>query len=187
MNNFDSDDNRINHNPTDHLWLDRELLKASHKIAALIYGGIMATVPMYIILCELINREFAPFEGFLNKPPLTDMETTLRLVCYGVALVSFLLIVTVNRFVLSFKADTENVQVAARVCIKQLTTATIVKAAYIEAVMILGLVMFFTFGVRDDLYTFSALAFLYFIYFFPKYRLWEEWVEKVEKSCIGFG
>lgn len=186
MNNFDSEDNKVNHRPTDHFWLDRDLLKASHKIASLIYGAVMVTVPMYIMLCELLARELAPFNGFVNDPALSDMETKLRLVCYGAALVSFFLIFSVNKLVLSFRADTENIDVATRVCIKQLTMAALIKAAYIEVVLVLGLVMFFTYGVKDDLYAFSALAVLYFIYFFPKYRVWEEWVEKVERSYIGF-
>lgn len=186
-NQFNDGDNEVeSHKSIEPLWIDRELLKANHKIASLIYIALMLSVVVYILIGEFLASQNSTFAGFVSDPSLDDIEEKFRLICFAVSIASFLLISIVNKMILSFKADTVNVNLATKVCMKQLITATLVRGAYAEVVAVIGLVLFLTYGVKTDLYYLSGLSFLYFVIFFPKYKKWEAWVEKVERSYIGF-
>jgi len=147
-------------------------LKKAYQTSVIIHNAVIASLFIYIILAEMIRRQFKPFEGFVNG---FDFPL-LRYALYALAIIQFVIIRKI-RGVLLKNASFDNMEEA----IIRLSRTSIITSALCETPAIFGLILFLLGGLRSDCYVLLVLSGVYLILFFPRYQNWEKWAGSIMK------
>jgi len=150
-----------------------ELAKAC-RTAQLIGGALLASLGLYALVIDLIQRTHTPFAGFAPGVP----HDLLRWIFAALALTGLGLVRVVQRTVLAN---------AALPLLGRLTTAAIVAMALCEAIAIYGLVLFVLAGRASDYYLFAGIALVGFGIYFPRRQAWEEQASVLARDAAGRG
>lgn len=145
-------------------------LKRAYRTSVIIHNAVIASLFIYIILAEMIRRQFEPFEGFVNG---FDFPL-LRYALYVLALVQLVVIIKIRGILLKKGSidDMEDV-------ISKLSRTSIVTSALCEVPAIYGLILFLLGGSSRDFYILLIWSGVLFFLCFPRYSNWEKWAGSV--------
>jgi F0F1-type ATP synthase membrane subunit c/vacuolar-type H+-ATPase subunit K len=133
-------------------------LKKRYLAVNFIGLAMIGSVFIYAVVVEILQRFFAPFEGFASFP-----ESTADLLTY-----LFLFLALVNYFLI--RIISRNISARSP---QNLPQISIINFALCEAVAVFGLVIFLLTGNSVSFYIFFALSLLFFYLNYPKYENWE--------------
>lgn len=133
-------------------------LKQRYLVANFIGLAMVASVFLYAVVVEVMQRLLAPFAGLGVLTP--DQARFLKYVLAVLALGHFFLIKLCQKLL-------------SGPSLKHLFQTAILTFALCEAVAIYGLVLFLLTGQVFDFYLFFALSLSYFYLFYPRYATWE--------------
>mgnify|MGYP000064832041 CR=1 FL=1 len=148
----------------------REIIKRTHRIAALIGFSIFGAIVLYLVLVELIRARMAPFHGLY---PITDLQTirNLRYLFYGLAAASVLLARILQSLLLKKKpGDTPED------LLNKLHRTSLILVIMSELPALFGLILFLIRGLYRDFYILLGISVVVLFIFFPRRRAWEEWL-----------
>lgn len=134
-------------------------LKQRYLVANLIGLAMVASVFIYAVVVEVMQRALAPFTGLAALS--ASQVQVLKYVLVGLALGHFFLLKSLPK-------------VLAPPTAARLFLTAILTFALCEAVALYGLVFFLLSGRVFDFYLFFALSLFYFYFFYPKYQEWEQ-------------
>ncbi len=148
-------------------------LRKAYQVASLINISVVGSLIIYIVIVEIIRRQFEHFISFVDPSEFTK----LRYILYGIAVFN-VFIIRIFRGLLLRKSSSDDSK-ALRV---KLLRSSILTSALCEVPAIFGLVLFFIAGsVRDFYYLCFVSLILVFLYF-PRFRNWEGWAGDPSKS-----
>lgn len=134
-------------------------LTAAHRRTVMIWGAVIGSQVMYLVVGEVLILTLAPFRGLVRGVPLD----VLRWVLAAVAAVELALV----RVVAS--------RVSAAIPLPmRLQNESILRFALCATVGVYGLVLFLIAGARSDLYGFVAVAVIALGINFPRLERWQE-------------
>ncbi|MBC7348554.1 MAG: hypothetical protein H5U05_01115 [Candidatus Aminicenantes bacterium] len=148
----------------------REIIKRTHRIAALIGFSIFGAMVLYLVLAELIRARMAPFQGLY---PITDLQTirNLRYLFYGLSAASVLLARILQSLLLKKKpGDTPED------LLNKLHRTSLIMVIMSELPALFGLVLFLIRGLYRDFYILLGISVVVLFIFFPRRLAWEEWL-----------
>ncbi|MDH7492781.1 MAG: hypothetical protein QHH44_02760 [Candidatus Saccharicenans sp.] len=148
----------------------REIIKRTHRIAALIGFSIFGAMVLYLVLVELIRSRMAPFYGLY---PIDDLPTirNLRYLFYGLAAASVLLARILQSLLLKKKpGDTPED------LLNKLHRTSLIMVIMSELPALFGLILFLIRGLYRDFYILLGISVVVLFIFFPRRRAWEEWL-----------
>ena len=138
--------------------MDDQQLKLRYLTVNFVGLAMVASVFIYAVVVEVLNRVYAPFAGFASLNP--SQTQLVKYVFVALAIGHFFLIKFMKKILMTAS-------------IERLFQAAIVTLALCEAVAIFGLVLFLLAGNSMNFYLFMFLSLFYFWFFFPKYQDWE--------------
>lgn len=148
----------------------QEIIKRTHRIAALVGYSVFGAMILYLVLVELIKAKMSPFRGLY---PIDDVRTimNLRYMFYGLSTASVLSARILQSILLRKKPGDRPEDLLNKV--HRTSLITVIMS---EMPALFGLVLFLIRGLHQDFYILlGASVFVLFI-FFPRYRDWEEWL-----------
>lgn len=153
-------------------------LRKTHRVAVVVNAAVIGTLIIYALVIEILRRQFAPFEGFVE----VANASVLRYIVYGIAVVD-IFIIRLMRVSLLRKppADDPNLIRA------KLLRASIITAALCEIPAILGLVFFLLAGSIRDYYQLAGVSFILVFLHFPRYGNWEAWAQNSSEGISSCG
>lgn len=160
-------------------------LKKAYRTTMLIGLWMIGCVFVYAIIVELVKTNSHSL-GATSPAPSADI---LRYALFGVAVVIFFLIRTINKHFLAGDFRISGRMGAASWYspdIQRLMTAAVITYAFCESIAVLGFVIYFLGGSPTDFYIFMLISLFFFSVYFPKYGRWEEWMKVRIKSVGGY-
>ncbi len=173
-------------------------LKNAYRMSLIIGLAMVASVVINTLIVELMKRQ----GGFSGNSLPDETANLLRYIFLGVAAMDIFLIILLKRIMLGRKiADSppaappppspapfigvykmKGFNYPAPV--QALLTSSIVTYTLCEAVLILGLALFFMAHKAADFYLFLALSLILFAVFFPRYSQWEALIKEREMDAM---
>ncbi len=142
-----------------------EKINAAYRQTLLIYAGIAASLPVYVVMVEVLRHTQAAAQ------PMAAMGL-LRITCFILAGV-FIFTSTVIKGVLLRTATSDPVARLAR-----LRVASIVTAALAEGPAVLGLALFIMLRQRTDFYILLVVAAYMLVRHLPQQAAWQLYVRR---------
>lgn len=142
-----------------------EKINAAHKQTLLVYAGIAASLPVYVLMVELM-RHTQP-----DAPPMTTMSL-LRITFFVLAGI-FIFSSTVIKGMLLRTAPADPVARLAR-----LRVTSIVTAAFAEGPAVLGFALFIITRQRTDFYILLVVAAYMLVRHLPQQAAWQLYVRR---------
>lgn len=143
-------------------------LKKVFKNTVIACAAIMASLPVYFLVVEIIKANQKPFLGYAD----VYNTATLRYFFYALAVIQVIVIRVLRGFLLR-KPPSASVKTLMR----RLYTTSILIFTLCEVPVLLGLVLFFMSGFYKDFYVLLFVSFFLMFMFFPKYNNWAEWIK----------
>jgi len=148
-------------------------LRKAYQVASLINISVVGSLIIYVVLVEIIRRQFEHFISFVDPSEFTK----LRYILYGIAVFN-VFIIRIFRGLLLRKSPSDDSK-ALRV---KLLRSSILTSALCEVPAIFGLVLFFIAGSVRDFYYLSFVSLILVFLTFPRFRNWERWAGDPSKS-----
>jgi len=145
----------------------QEIVRRTHRIAAMVAYSILAAMVLYLVLEELIRMKMAPFHGFY---PVSNPQT-LRYLFYGLSAAGVILARLLQSIMLRKKP-----QDTALDLINKLHRTSLVASVMSELPALFGLALFLIRGFNRDFYVLLAISIIVLFIFFPRRRAWEAWI-----------
>jgi len=153
-------------------------LRKPYHTAVMVNAAIIGTLIAYAVIIEILRKQLAPFQGFLE---ITNFSV-LRYIFYGVAVVNIFIIRIIGGSLLRKRASDE-----FKLIKLQLIRASIVIAALCEIPAILGLILFLLVGSVRDYYQLAGVSFILVFLHLPRYGKWEKWAKNPRKNITSCG
>lgn len=153
-------------------------LRRTHRIAVTINAAVIGTLIIYAVVIEILRRQLAPFEGFVE----ISNASVLRYILYGITVVD-IFIIRLMRVSLMRKPPADDLKLV-RV---KLLRASIITAALCEIPAVLGLVFFLLAGSIRDYYQLAGVSFILVFLHFPRYGNWEAWAQNSNEGVSSCG
>ena len=154
----------------------QEDIKKVFKNTVIICAGIMATLPFYFLVVELIKANQKPFLGYVD----VFNTTTLRFFFYALAVIQVIIIRVLRGFLLRKPPSA-----SAKTLIRRLYTTSILIFALCEVPVLFGLVLFLMSGFYKDFYVLLFVSSFLMFMFFPKYNSWADWIKGSDSSSCS--
>ncbi len=142
-------------------------LKKIYKITAGMGWMMAACVPVYAVIIEYLVRAVG-LEGFEFAFPGAE---TAKYVFIVFSVSCYILILKIKKRSYAKTASLPPEKLPAAV--SRLYHSSVIIFALCESAAVLGIIIFFLTGDRQDFYMFAAVSVLYFIIFFPKFAEWK--------------
>ena len=155
----------------------REELNEAYRIMRIVGIGIMASLPILLLIVELLKKQYTPFKGFDPTPG----SATVRYVIFGLCFGMFPLIRLLWNRIVSGQvplAVRSGATSRAGILLSRMRSASVVSLALCETVAMFGFVLFLVGGNSTEFYALLALSLVFFAVNFPRYRQWEEFLER---------
>ncbi len=161
-------------------------MRGQYKITVLIYFAMVASVLIYALFVELIQKN----PSFTGASEQDFQLNPLRYVLFGLSVAMFFIIKYLRNYLFS-NSFPSNPSVSIGISGWQANNQStrnpssnffiieIVTYALCESVAIYGLVLFFIGKRSQDFYILMCLSLIYFAIYFPRYAQWEEWASKI--------
>lgn len=148
----------------------QEIIKRTHRLAALIGFSIFGAMVLYLVLVEIIRAKMAPFYGLY---PITDPQSirNLRYLGYGLSATSVLLARILQSLLLKKKSSD-----TAEDLLNKLHRTSLIIVIMSELPALFGLILFLLRGLYRDFYILLGISVVVLFIFFPRRRAWEEWL-----------
>lgn len=148
----------------------QEIIKRTHRLAALIGFSVFGAMVLYLVLVELIRARMAPFHGLY---PITDPQAirNLRYLCYGLSAASVLLARILQSLLLKKKSSD-----TAEDLLNKLHRTSLIMVIMSELPALFGLILFLLRGLYRDFYILLGISVVVLFIFFPRRRAWEDWL-----------
>lgn len=148
----------------------QEVIKKTHRIAALVGFSVLGAMALYLLLVELIRAKLAPFNGLY---PVTDLQTVrnIRYLFYGLSAASLILARILQSILLRKKPGDSPEDL-----LNKLHRTSLIMVIMSELPALFGLVLFLIRGLYRDFYILLAVSVVVLFIFFPRRRAWEEWL-----------
>ncbi|MDI6850062.1 MAG: hypothetical protein QME69_09755 [Candidatus Saccharicenans sp.] len=148
----------------------QEVIKRTHRIAALVGYSVFGAMVLYLVLVELIKTKMAPFRGLY---PIDDVRTVmnLRYLFYGLSAASVLL-ARILQSILLRKKPGERPEDR----LNKLHRTSLIMVIMSEMPALFGLALFLIRGLHQDFYILLGISVVVLFIFFPRRRAWEEWL-----------
>lgn len=147
----------------------QEIIKKTHRIAALIGYSIFGAMAFYLILEELIRSKMAPFYGLYHTKNLQ----TLRYLFYGLSAASVIIARLLQSLLLKKRpGDT------ALDLLNKLHRTSLIVVVMSELPALFGLVLFLMAGLNRDFYVLLGISVVVLFIFFPRRQAWEKWISE---------
>ena len=151
-------------------------LKKVFKNTVIICAAIMATLPVYLLMVEIIKANQKPFLGYVD----VFNTSTLRFFFYALAVIQVIIIRVLRGFLLRKPPSA-----STKTLISRLYTTSILIFALCEVPVLFGLVLFFMSGFYRDFYVLLFVSFFLMFMFFPKYNNWADWLKGSNSSSCS--
>jgi hypothetical protein len=145
----------------------QEIIKKTHRIAALVAYSIFGTMVFFLILEELIRNKLAPFYGLYHGRNLQ----TWRYLIYGLSAAGIIIARLLQSVMLRKKPQNTPVDL-----VDKLYRATLVVTVMSELPALFGLVLFLIGGLNRDFYILLGISVIVLFIFFPRHHAWENWI-----------
>ena len=139
-------------------------LQTAYRMSVFITFSMMASLVVYAVVVELVNlraRALVPVERL-------DV-IRMAVVAVGVLLIP---VARVVRGALLRRSPADGLDAL----LSRLTRASLVASVLSEAPAVLGLVLFFVSGRREDFYILVLVSIVMFALNFPRMSAWKEWL-----------
>ncbi len=148
----------------------REVIRRTHRIAALVGFSVLGAMALYLVLVELIRTRMAPFNGLY---PVSDPQTVrnLRYLFYGLSAAS-LILARVLQSVLMKKKPGDSPEDL----LNKIHRTSLIMVIMSELPALFGLILFLIRGLNRDFYILLGISVVVLFIFFPRRRAWEEWL-----------
>ena len=143
-------------------------LKKVFKNTVIVCAALMATLPVYFLVVEIIKANQKPFLGYVD----VVNTVTLRYFFYALAVIQVIIIRVLRGFLLRKPPSA-----SAKTLIRRLYTTSILIFALCEVPVLFGLVLFLMSGFYKDFYVLLFVSSFLMFMFFPKYNNWADWVK----------
>ncbi|MGB8953267.1 MAG: hypothetical protein WCC06_11460 [Candidatus Aminicenantales bacterium] len=144
------------------------------KTDVFISAVLIASLFIYLLIIEIVKAGLKPFMGLA---PSQEIQT-LRYFFYALAILLVILNRVLNQFLLK-KSPLDDMEKR----VQKLHRATLISMALSETPVLLGLVLFFLWGLWKDFYALLIVSlFLNFMYF-PRRKNWEDYIQNQSLSC----
>jgi len=151
-------------------------LKKVFKNTVIICAAIMAVLPVYVLVVEIIKASQKPFLGFVD----VQNTVTLRYFFYALAVIQVIIIRILRGFLLRKPPSA-----SAKTLMSRLYTTSILIFALCEVPVLFGLVLFFMSGFYKDFYVLLFVSSFLMFMFFPRYNHWEDWLKGSNSSSCS--
>lgn len=151
-------------------------LRRIYKTTVIIGLAMMASLLIYTVIVELMNRQYEPMRELAG---MAQVLALLRYVFLGIAVVEFFAIQFLKKRMLSLESPV----IAPEP--QRLLVASIVAFALSDSVATLGFVLFLVGRNTSDFYLFLVISLFFFAVFFPRYDAWEEWMQEAMRTRRG--
>jgi hypothetical protein len=145
----------------------QEIVRRTHRIAAMVAYSIFGAIVLYLVLEELIRNKMAPFHGFY---PVSNPQT-LRYLFYGLSAASIILARLLQLVMLRKKPQDTPLDL-----LNKLHRTSLVVTVMSEFPALFGLILFLIGGFNRDFYVLLAISVIVLFIFFPRRRAWEAWI-----------
>lgn len=154
----------------------RQVIKRTHRIAALVGYSVFGALVLYLVLVELIRRTMAPFYGLY---PVSSIQaiTKIRYLGYGLSAISVILARVLQSWLLRRKAGSK-----AQDLLNRLHRTSLIVLIMSELPALFGLIMFLIHGLYRDFYILLVVSIIVLFIFFPRRRAWEDWILSQTKT-----
>jgi len=143
-------------------------LKKVFKNTVIVCAAIMAVLPVYILVVEIIKANQKPFLGFVD----VHNAVTLRYLFYALAVIQVIIVRVLRGFLLRKPPSA-----SAETLMSRLYKTSILTFALCEVPVIFGLVLFFMGGFYKDFYVLLFVSSFLMFMFFPRYNNWADWLK----------
>ena len=143
-------------------------LKKVFKNTVIVCAAIMATLPVYILVVEIIKANQKPFLGYVD----VHNTVTLRYFFFALAVIQVIIIRVLRGFLLRKPPSA-----SAKTLMRRLYTTSILIFALCEVPVLFGLALFFMSGFYKDFYVLLFVSSFLMFMFFPRYNHWADWVK----------
>ena len=162
----------------------RGALRSLHRKACWIGLGFIASVFIYVLLVELLNRS-------IISMPMTAADgpnvAKFKYALLGMAFLTIFLIRPIKRAALagSFTPKTLVAAQSGSVAgpMQRLLPATLISYAFCESIALYGVVIYVINRNINDFYIFVVIALFLFTRHFPRYREWDNWLSGLSASA----
>lgn len=145
----------------------QEIIKKTHRIAALIGYSVFGAMVFYLILEELIRTKMAPFYGLYRTPNIQ----TLRYLFYGLSAFSLILARLLQSLLLKKRPGESALDL-----VNKLHRTALIMIIMSELPALFGLVLFLLAGLNRDFYVLLGISVIVLFIFFPRRQAWETWI-----------
>jgi hypothetical protein len=143
-----------------------EQLNRMFRTALFVAGAVLAALPVYILVVEILKRRGARLGLGLE----TGTLLTLRYALYGAAVAAVILLRVLRGMILR-KAPEDSPDRLAH----KLLQASILTSALSEVPALLGVILFLLTGFTRDFYILLVVSLFLMFMFFPRFRNWSDW------------
>lgn len=154
--------------------MDNSRLQQHYQRAVILAIAMVASLPMYVAVGEIVAAGADGFQGYARELPLQ----VVRGVAVLFGLFALFVANLVRRQLLEGEASLSMMVTQAMVPQERYASmlkGTVVTLALCDALALLGLVLFLLGGERQDLYAFAAAGLIAAWYHFPRYHHWQRW------------
>ena len=157
-------------------------IKKVNSIAVVIAYSVVASFAVYVAIVEFFHFQHQPFTGFGVK----SNYYSIRYIFYVLAAADVLIIRLLRGLLLKKSSQDDSEALTSK-----LLRASIITSFLCELPAILGLALFFLYGISRDFYILLFISLFLMVMFFPRLSHWQTWLEQRGDStcttCIKLG
>jgi len=146
-----------------------EKLSRMFRTALWVAGAVLAALPLYILVVEVLKRSGVRLGLGLGPGALQAWRYAL----YGAAIAAVILLRVMRGMILRKRPDDSPDRLAHK-----LLQASIFTSALSEVPALLGVILFLAAGFTRDFYILLIVSLFLMFMFFPRYRNWAQWVQE---------
>ncbi|MGB4704391.1 MAG: hypothetical protein WBI18_04855 [Candidatus Saccharicenans sp.] len=148
----------------------REVIKKTHRIAAMVGYSVFGAMALYFVLVQLIKMKMPEFAGLYS---VTDLQTVknLRYLFYGLSAISVFLARILQSVLLRKKPGDRPEDL-----LNKLHRTSLIMVIMSELPALFGLILFLLLGLERDLHILLIVSVIVLFIFFPRRKNWEEWL-----------
>jgi len=151
-----------------------DVVRRTIRPAVILAWILLASLPAFLALEELLRSRFRPFIGFAGL----GHRLTLR---YGFYLAAAAAVVVIR--ILNAVGPRKKKNGSEEDLVRRLRTVALLALAVAEAPALAGFTLFLAGGYNEDFYWLMSVSLVLLFMYFPRMRTWEAHLQNAPRTC----